>query len=116
LFFYLTSFFSVKLFQDKTLFCRLSVLLFCRHIDLRIPVGYIGLERQQNFGRCPHSCIREGWALRLRRKPDKYTIGTTEIGHTPQKPPQSTTNITKLHHGSNARKTGDKLTLGGSRD
>ena len=64
-------------------------MLFCRHIDLRIPVGYRGLERQQDFGRCPHSCIGGGWALRLRRRPDKYTIGTTETGHTPQKPPQS---------------------------
>lgn len=84
-------------------------MLFCGHIDLRIPVGHIGLERQQGFGRCPHSCLGKGWALRLRRRPDKYTIGTTETGHTPQKPPQSTTYITKLHHGLNARKMGNKL-------
>ena len=98
------------------LFCWLSVLLFCRHIDLQIPVGYIGLERQQDFGHCPHSCIGDGWASRLRRRPDKYTTGTTETGHTPQKPPQSTTYITKLHHGSNARKMGNKLILGGHKN
>ena len=98
------------------LFCWLSVLLFCRHIDLRIPVGYIGLEQQQDFGRCPHSCIGDGWASRLRRRPDKYTAGTTETGHTPQKTPQSITYITKLHHGSNARRMGNKLILGGSGD
>ena len=83
---------------------------------MRIPAGHIGLERQQDFGRCPHSCIGEGWALRLRRRPDKYTIETTETGHTPQKPPQSTTYIAKFHHGLNARKMGNKLILGGSRD
>ncbi|WP_368203766.1 hypothetical protein, partial [Alistipes shahii] len=44
------------------------------------------------------------------------TIGITETGHTPQKPPQSTTYITKLHHGLNARKMGNKLILGGSGD
>lgn len=81
---------------------------------MRIPAGHIGLERQQDFGRCPHSCIGEGWALRLRRRPDKYTIETTETGHTPQKPPQSTTYIAKFHHGLNARKMGNKLILGGA--
>lgn len=98
------------------LFCRLSVLLFCGHIDLRIPVGYIGQERQQGFGRCPHSCIGEGWAPRLWRKPDKYTIGTVEIGRTSQKPPRSITYTAKLHHSSSARKMGNKLILGGSGD
>ena len=94
------------------LFCWLSVLLFCRHIDLQIPVGYIGLKRQQDFGRCPHSCLRKGWAPRLRRKPDKYTIEATEIDRTPQKTPRSTTYITKPYRGSNARKTSNKLILG----
>lgn len=83
---------------------------------MRIPAGHIGLERQQDFGRCPHSCIGEGWALRLRRRPDKYTIETTETGHTPQKPPQSTTYIAKFHHGLNARKMGNKLILGGGQE
>lgn len=96
------------------LFCWLSVLLFCGHIDLRIPVGYIGLERQQGFGRCPHSCIGEGWASRQWRKLDKYMIEATETGHTPQKSPRSITCITKLHHGSNTRKMGNKLILDNS--
>ena len=71
------------------LFCWLSVLLFCGHIDLRIPVGYIGLERQQGFGRCPHSCLGKGWPTHEWRRPDKHTAGTAEAGRTPQKPPQS---------------------------
>ena len=87
-------------------------MLFCRHIDLRIPVGYRGLERQQDFGRCSHSCIGEDWAPRLWRRPDKHTAETAETGRAPQKPPQSITYITKLHHGSNARKMGNKLILG----
>lgn len=98
------------------MFCWLSVLLFCRHIDLQIPVGYIGLERQQDFGHCPHSCIGDGWASRLRRKLDKYMIEATETGHTPQKSPRSTTYTAEPHRGSNARKMGNKLILGSSGD
>ena len=98
------------------MFCWLSVLLFYRHIDLQIPVGYIGLERQQDFGHSPHSCIGEGWAPRLWQKPDKYTAEAAETGRTPQKPPRSILYIAKLHHSSNARKTGNKLILGGSGD
>lgn len=98
------------------LFCWLSVLLFCRYTDLRITAGYIGLERQQGFGHCPHSCLENGWPTHEWRRPDKHTVRTAETGHTPQKPPQSATYITKLHHGSNARKMGNKLILGGSGD
>ena len=84
-------------------------------VDLRIPVGYIGLERQQGFGRCPHSCLGKGWVPRLRRKPDKYTIEATETDRTPQKPPRSITYITKPYRGSNARKMSNKLILGSRR-
>lgn len=91
-------------------------MLFCRHIDLRIPVGYIGLEQQQDFGRCPHSCIGDGWASRQWRKLDKYMIEATETGHTPQKSPRSTTYTAEPHRGSNARKMGNKLILGSSGD
>ena len=87
--------------------------MFCGHIDLRIPVGYIGLERQQGFGRCPHSCLGKGWPIPEWRRPDKHTAGTAETGRTPQKPPQSITYIAELHLGSNARKMGNKLILGG---
>lgn len=96
--------------------CWLSVLLFCGHIDLQIPVGYIGLEQQQDFGRCPHSCIGEGWTPRQWRKPYKYTIETTGIGSTPQKPPRTQLYTTKLYRSSNARKTGNKLILGSGGD
>jgi len=98
-------------------YCFAGSLFYCfAHIDLRITAGYIGLERQQGFGHCPHSCIGEGWALRQWRKLDKYTIEAAETGRTPQKPPQSTTYIAKPYRGSNARKTSNKLILGSGGD
>lgn len=98
------------------LFCWPSVLLFCRHIDLRISVGYRGLERQQDFGCCPHSCLAKGWPPSQWWKLNKHTIETAETDRTPQKSPRSITYTAKSHRGSNARKTGNKLILGGSGD
>lgn len=66
------------------LFCWPSVLLFCRHIDLRISVGYRGLERQQDFGCCPHSCLAKGWPPSQWWKLNKHTIETAETDRTPQ--------------------------------